>query len=35
MLRRLGSLAGDVAAVLVIVAFLPLWFAAWLIGGRR
>ena len=35
MLRKIGELAGDVAAVLVIIAFLPLWFVAWLVGGRR
>lgn len=35
MLRKIGELAGDVAAVLVIIAFLPLWFVAWLVGGGR
>ena len=34
MLRKIGEIAGDVAAVLVIIAFLPLWFVAWLVGGR-
>lgn len=35
MMRKIGEIAGDIAAILVILAFLPLWLLAWMIGGRR
>ena len=35
MTGRIGAFIGDVVAIAVIIAFIPLWFLAWLIGGRR